>query len=65
MVSDVTDRPGHDVRYGLDGSKLDDMGFEYPVDFEDSIDRTIKWILTNPKWLGQYKDTDAQFESVI
>ena len=65
MVSDVTDRPGHDVRYGLDGSKLDDMGFEYPVDFEDSIDRTIKWILTNPKWLGQYKDTDTQLESVI
>ena len=25
----------------------------------------IKWILTNPKWLGKYKDTDAQFESVF
>lgn len=52
FTADAVDRPGHDVRYGLDGSKLDDMGFNYPVDFEESLDRTIKWTLSHPKWLG-------------
>ena len=58
LTSNATDRPGHDVRYGLDGSKLDAMGFDYPVDFEESLERTIKWTLTHPKWLGRSQNTD-------
>ena len=58
LTSNATDRPGHDVRYGLDGSKLDGMGFDYPVDFEESLERTIKWTLTHPKWLGRSQNTD-------
>jgi hypothetical protein len=58
FTADAVDRPGHDVRYGLDGSKLDDMGFNYPVDFEESLDRTIKWTLSHPKWLGDHSDND-------
>ena len=57
-TADAVDRPGHDVRYGLDGSKLDDMGFKYPVDFEESLDRTIKWTLSHPVWLGNNTDND-------
>tara|TARA_R110002074_G_scaffold257541_2_gene430051 strand:- start:389 stop:1378 length:990 start_codon:yes stop_codon:yes gene_type:complete len=51
MVDFHSDRPGHDLRYGLDGTKLFDMGFKLPVDFEHSIEKTIQWTLNNKKWL--------------
>jgi len=51
MVDDVNDRPGHDLRYALDSTKLFEMGFELPVDFEQSLRKTIEWTLTNKKWL--------------
>ena len=44
-------RPGHDLRYALDGSKLADMGWEAPVGLEASLERTVKWTLANRKWL--------------
>lgn len=40
-------RPGHDRRYSLDGSKLKDMGWQQPIDFETSLQTTIDWILDN------------------
>jgi dTDP-glucose 4,6-dehydratase len=51
MTATVTNRPGHDIRYSLDGSKLNNMGFEYPIDFEETLEKTIKWTLAHPKWL--------------
>ncbi|MFA5747306.1 MAG: NAD-dependent epimerase/dehydratase family protein [Candidatus Paceibacterota bacterium] len=46
-------RPGHDLRYSLDGSLLKEMGFSYPKDFEASLEKTIKWMVDpkNIKWL--------------
>jgi len=44
-------RPGHDLRYALDGTKLKEMGFEYAKGFEQSLEKTIKWYIDNPKWL--------------
>jgi dTDP-glucose 4,6-dehydratase len=41
-------RPGHDPRYGLDGKKLEDMGYDFPVSFEDSLVKTINW-MTDPE----------------
>jgi dTDP-glucose 4,6-dehydratase len=51
MVNFHETRPGHDLRYGLDGSKLFNMGFKLPIDFEESLKKTIDWTLENPKWL--------------
>jgi dTDP-glucose 4,6-dehydratase len=51
LVSFHASRPGHDLRYALDGSKLREAGFSYPVDFEQSLERTVKWTLEHPKWL--------------
>ena len=51
MVDFHSDRPGHDLRYGLDGQKLFDMGFKLPVNFEESLTNTINWTLENRKWL--------------
>jgi len=41
-------RPGHDPRYGLDGSKLKSIGYDYPVSFDDSLRTTIEW-MTRPE----------------
>ena len=53
MVDFHSDRPGHDLRYGLDGSKLFDMGFKLPLNFEESLEKTVKWTLSNRKWLEE------------
>lgn len=53
MVDFHSDRPGHDLRYGLDGTKLSELGFSLPVDFEDSLRKTIQWTLANQKWLEE------------
>jgi dTDP-glucose 4,6-dehydratase len=54
MVDFHTDRPGHDLRYGLDGSKLFNLGFKLPLNFEESLEKTVKWTLLeeNRKWLN-------------
>jgi len=46
-------RPGHDKRYGLDGSKLKNLGFRYPLSFEESLTKTVNWYFKgdNKKWL--------------
>jgi dTDP-glucose 4,6-dehydratase len=51
MVEFHESRPGHDLRYGLDGFKLISMGWKLPVDFEKSLEKTIKWTLENKEWL--------------
>ena len=53
MVDFHSNRPGHDLRYGLDGAKLFDMGFKLPVNFEESLEKTVKWTLKNRKWLEE------------
>jgi dTDP-glucose 4,6-dehydratase len=53
MVDFHSDRPGHDLRYGLDGTKLSLMGWKLPVNFEDSLRKTILWTLENKKWLEE------------
>jgi len=52
MVSWHESRPGHDLRYALDGTKLSAMGFKYPVGFEQSLEKTVRWTLDHPHWLG-------------
>lgn len=45
-------RPGHDLRYALDGSKLAKMGWDLECTVEKSLEATVKWSLENPKWIG-------------
>lgn len=51
VVDAETSRPGHDLFYGLDGAKLKSYGYEFPVNLEESIERTVKWTLEHPRWL--------------
>lgn len=47
-----TTRSGHDKHYGLDGTKLAQLGWKSPVPFEDSLKSTIDWQKANPEWLA-------------
>jgi dTDP-glucose 4,6-dehydratase len=51
MVDHYADRPGHDPRYMLDGSKIREMGWEMPKTFDESLKKTIEWSLENLRWL--------------
>ena len=51
MVDFHSDRPGHDLRYGLDGTKMQKMGWSLPIDFETSLRNTVKWTVDNQIWL--------------
>lgn len=46
-------RPGHDLRYALDGSKMKSLGWEPPNSFEESLEKTIRWMVDNKniRWL--------------
>lgn len=44
-------RPGHDLRYALDGSKLNSKGWNPPISFEKSLEKTVLWYLRNLEWL--------------
>ena len=51
MVDFHSDRPGHDLRYGLDGTKMEKMGWKLPVNFEESLKQTVLWTQENKEWL--------------
>lgn len=52
LVSFVTDRPGHDKRYAIDATKInEELGWKPSVTFEQGLSLTIDWYLQNEKWL--------------
>lgn len=53
LVTFVTDRPGHDWRYAIDSTKLrNELGWSPSVSFEEGIERTIEWYLSNAAWVS-------------
>ena len=53
MVDFHSSRPGHDLRYGLDGNKIYELGWNPKFNFEDSLEKTVKWTLNNLEWLDE------------
>jgi dTDP-glucose 4,6-dehydratase len=51
LVNFHESRPGHDLRYDLDGTKLRNLGWKPTVPFEYSLEKTIKWTMKNQEWL--------------
>ena len=52
LITYVTDRPGHDLRYAIDASKINkELGWQPSVTFEQGLERTIDWFLSNETWL--------------
>jgi len=52
LITYVTDRPGHDLRYAIDSTKLrTELGWRPSVSFEEGMSKTVQWYLGNPDWL--------------
>ncbi len=51
MLDFHSSRPGHDLRYALDGQKLKDMGWSPKKPFENRLRSTVKWMVAHPEWL--------------
>ena len=52
LITYVTDRAGHDLRYAIDSSKLQqELGWEPSLQFEEGIEKTVRWYLDNEAWL--------------
>jgi dTDP-glucose 4,6-dehydratase len=52
LVNFHADRPGHDLRYALNGEKMIEMGWDLPLTFYDSLEKTVNWTLSNKEWLN-------------
>lgn len=50
MVDFHSSRPGHDLRYALDGSLMKSMGWTLPINFEDSLKKSVMWTLEHEEW---------------
>ncbi len=53
LVDFHSERAGHDLIYRLDGTKLRNLGWKPPVNFEESLCKTVKWYLKHPEWLEE------------
>ena len=52
LITYVTDRAGHDLRYAIDATKLkNELGWEPSLQFEEGIEKTVKWYLENKEWM--------------
>jgi dTDP-glucose 4,6-dehydratase len=61
LITYVTDRAGHDLRYAIDSSKIkNELGWEPSLQFEEGIEITVKWYLENQKWLDSV--TSGEYE---
>jgi dTDP-glucose 4,6-dehydratase len=58
LVRSVPDRPGHDRRYALDGSKVAGLGWQNRVSFADGLAATVDWFLANEPWWRAAKSGD-------
>lgn len=62
LITFVTDRAGHDLRYAIDATKIKrELGWEPSLQFEEGIEITVQWYLDNPDWLdnvtsGEYRE---------
>lgn len=67
LITFVTDRPGHDLRYAIDSSKVEkELNWSRTYNFNDGIKETVDWYLNNQSWIediksGNYKNSYKQF----
>ncbi|WP_017221007.1 dTDP-glucose 4,6-dehydratase [Moritella dasanensis] len=63
LITYVTDRPGHDVRYAIDASKIErELGWTPAETFESGIRKTVEWYLNNKQWWSRVLDGSYSFE---
>ena len=61
LITYVTDRAGHDLRYAIDSRKLkNELGWEPSLQFEEGIEKTVRWYLDNQEWMDHI--TSGEYE---
>lgn len=61
LITFVTDRAGHDLRYAIDSRKLkEELGWEPSLQFEEGIEKTVRWYLDNQKWMDDITSGDYE-----
>lgn len=61
LITYVTDRKGHDMRYAIDSRKLQQqLGWEPSLQFEEGIEKTVRWYLDNQEWMDNVTSGDYQ-----
>lgn len=61
LITYVTDRAGHDLRYAIDSSKLhNELGWKPSLQFEEGIEKTVRWYLDNQDWMDKVTSGDYQ-----
>ena len=61
LITHVTDRAGHDLRYAIDATKIkEELGWEPSLQFEEGIEKTIKWYLENKDWMNNITSGNYQ-----
>lgn len=62
LITYVTDRAGHDLRYAIDSRKLkEELGWEPSLQFEEGIEKTVRWYLDNQEWMDNI--TSGEYEN--
>ena len=62
LISFVKDRPGHDLRYAIDATRLNkELGWKPSLQFEEGLEKTVDWYLANQDWVkavtsGEYQN---------
>ena len=59
LITYVTDRAGHDLRYAIDAHKImNELGWEPSLQFEEGIEKTIHWYMDNQQWMDEVTSGD-------
>ena len=59
LISFVKDRAGHDMRYAIDSTKLqNELGWKPSLQFEEGLEKTVEWYLKNEEWLNHVTSGD-------
>ena len=63
LIKRVADRVGHDRRYSVDTSKLERLGFRMTTDFDEALERTVRWYMQNEPWWRAIKERSAEYKA--
>src|SRR5690606_41958856 len=61
LITYVTDRAGHDLRYAIDATKIkNELGWEPSLQFEEGLEKTVDWYLENTAWMNNVTSGEYQ-----
>ena len=61
LITFVTDRAGHDMRYAIDASRIEsELGWQPSIQFEDGLKETVRWYLDNAEWMDSVTSGNYQ-----